>query len=112
MLIYGTPQNKPTKVPGKWSNYILKKRSQNLQLDIFPLQGDYKTQLKERVHSEIKISNKIKLEPNIMPFAFFFSKSVSIPSDINSSPKILLPGPALSLPGTYIITSRDLHYCF
>merc|ERR1719206_1363076 len=47
-----------------------------------------------------------------MPFAFFFSKSVSIPSDINSSPKISLPEPALSLPGTCIITYRDLHYCF
>ena len=41
--------------------------------------------IKERVHSEMKISDKIKLDPNIMPFAFFFSKSVSIPSDINSS---------------------------
>ena len=60
----------------------------------------------------MKISDKIKLDPNIMPFAFFFSKSVSIPSDINSSPKISLPGPALSLPGTCIITSKDLHYCF
>ena len=67
---------------------------------------------KERVHSEMKISYKIKLDPSIMPFAFFFSKNVSIPSDINSSPKIPLPGPALSLPGTCIITSRDLHYCF
>jgi len=112
MLIYGTPQNKPSKAPGKWSNCILKKRSQNLQLDIFPLQGDYKTQLKKRVHSEIQISNKIKLEPNIMPFAFFFSKSVSIPSDINSGPKISLPGPALSLPGTCIIASDDLHFLF
>ena len=28
---------------------------------------------KERVHSEMKISGKIKLDPNIMPFAFFFS---------------------------------------
>ena len=47
----------------------------------------------------MKISGKIKLNPNIMLFAFFFSKSFSIPSDINFSPKISLPGPALSLPG-------------
>ena len=81
---------------------------------------------KERVHSEMKISDKIKLDPNIMPFAFFFSKNVSIPSDINSSPKYHFQdlhyhfqGPALSLPGTCIIASedlhfhfRDLHYCF
>ena len=72
----------------------------------------YTIHFKERVHSEMKISYKIKLDPSIMPFAFFFSKNVSIPSDINSSPKIPLPGPALSLPGTCIITSRDLHYCF
>ena len=61
--------------------------------------------IKERVHSEMKFSEKIKIDPNFMPFALFFSKSVSIPSNINSSPKI-------SLPGTCIITSRDLHYCF
>ena len=78
----------------------------------FDLAGRKCTCLKERVHSEMKISYKIKLDPSIMPFAFFFSKNVSIPSDINSSPKIPLPGPALSLPGTCIITSRDLHYCF
>ena len=60
----------------------------------------------------MKISNKIKLAPNIMLFAFFVSKSVSFPSEINSGPKISLPGPALSLPGTCIIISRDLHYCF
>ena len=58
--------------------------------------------LKERVHSEMKISDKIKLDPNIMPFAFFFYKNVSFTSDINSGPKISLPGPALLLP--------DLHY--
>ena len=51
--------------------------------------------LKERVHSEMKISDRIKLDPNIMPFAFFFSKSVSIPSNIISSLKMSLPGPAL-----------------
>ena len=65
--------------------------------------------LKERVHSETKIMDKIKLDQNIMPFIFFFSKSVSIPSDINSSLKISLPGPALSLAGTCIIASEDLH---
>ena len=37
----------------------------------------------------MKISYKIKLDPSIMPFAFFFTKSVSIPSDINSNPKII-----------------------
>ena len=47
----------------------------------------------------MKISDKIKFDPNIMPFALFFPKTVSIPSDINSGPKISLPGPALSLPG-------------
>ena len=29
--------------------------------------------LEERVHSETKIMNKIKLDPNIVPFAFFLS---------------------------------------
>ena len=62
--------------------------------------------------SETKLMDKIKLDPNIVQFAFFFSKSVSFPSDINSGHKILLPGPALSLPGTCIIASKDLHYCF
>ena len=51
--------------------------------------------IKEKVHSEMKISDKIELDPNIMSFSFFFSKSVSIPSAINSGPKISLPGPAL-----------------
>ena len=41
-----------------------------------------------------------------MPFDFFFSKSVSFPSDLNSGQKISLPGPALSLPGTCIFASR------
>ena len=68
--------------------------------------------IKERVHSEMKISDKIKLDPNIMPFVLFFSKSVSIPSDINSGRKISLLGPALSLPGICIIASEDLHFLF
>ena len=59
----------------------------------------------ERVHSKIKFFDKIKLDPNIMLFALFFSKNVSIPSDINSGPKI-------SLPGTCIITFEDLHFHF
>ena len=73
--------------------------------------------LKERVHSEIY--DKIKISSNIVPFAFIFSKSVSFPFCINSSPKISLLGTALSLPGACIIASedlhfdlRDLHYCF
>ena len=68
--------------------------------------------LKEMVHSEMKNSEKIKLGPNIMPFASIFFKSVSFPSDINSDAKISLPGPALSLPWTCIITCRPaLFYC-
>ena len=59
------------------------------------------TKLKERVHSEMKISEQIKLDPNIMMFVFFFSKSVSCPSDINSGPKMSLPGPALLLLDLY-----------
>ena len=59
--------------------------------------------VKERVHSEMKISYKMKLHPSIMLFAFFFSESVSFPSDINSSPEISLPGPAFSLPGPALL---------
>ena len=70
----------------------------------FDLAGRKCTCLKERVHSEMKIMDKMKLDPNIVLFAFFFSKSVSSPSNINSGHKISLP--------TCIITSRDLHYCF
>merc|ERR1711954_8812 len=85
------------------------------------------TMLKERLHSEMKISDKIKLDPNIMPFAFFFSKSVSIPSDIQFRPQNItsrtciitsrdlhyhFQGPALSLPGTCIIASKALHFHF
>ena len=65
---------------------------------------------KERVPSDMKISDKIKLDPNIVPFAFFFSKSASFPSDINSGPKISLPWAGLSLPGTWTIASEDLHF--
>ena len=68
--------------------------------------------LKERIHSEMKIFDQIKFSSNIVPFAFIFSKNVSLPSALNNSQKISLPGPALSLPGTCIITSRELHYCF
>ena len=35
--------------------------------------GRQACKFKERVDSEMKISDKIKLDPNIMPFAFFFS---------------------------------------
>ena len=52
---------------------------------------------------ENKISNEIKLlDPNIVPIAFFFSRSVSFPSDMNSDHKISLPGPVSLLP--------DLHF--
>ena len=44
--------------------------------------------------------------------AFKLSKSVSCPSNTNSSHKILLPGPTLLLPGIRIIASKDLHYYF
>ena len=62
---------------------------------------------KERVHIEMKISDKIKLDPNIMPFAFFYSKAfLFLPTSI-LAPKYHLrdlhynfQGPALSLPGT------------
>ena len=64
------------------------------------------------VNSEMKIIDKIKLGLNIVPFTFFFSKRFSFPSDNNSGHKISLSGPALSLPGTRIIASKDLHYCF
>ena len=60
--------------------------------------------LKERVHSETKIIDKIQFT--------FFSKSVSFPSDITSGHKISFPGPVLSLPGTCIIASEDLHFYF
>ena len=60
--------------------------------------------LKERVHSEMKIIDKIQFT--------FFSKSVSFPSDITSGHKISFPGPVLSLPGTCIIASEDLHFHF
>ena len=65
--------------------------------------------IKERVHSETKIMDKTKLDHKIVPFALFCSKSVSFPFNTNSSHKISLPGPALSLPGTCIIASRGLH---
>ena len=54
----------------------------------------------DRLHSDMKIDDKIKLDPNIMPF-----KSVPIPSDLNAGPKI-------SLPGTCIFASEDLHFLF
>ena len=47
-----------------------------------------------------------------MLFAFFFSNSVSITSDIKSGPEISPLGPALSLQGTCIFISIILHYCF
>ena len=69
--------------------------------------------VKERVRSEMKISDKINFHPKIVPFALIFFRIVTFPSDINSGhnishpgtciiasgPALLLPGPALSLPG-------------
>ena len=98
----------------KWlSPYVIGLRS-NLFKQFFFCQASVilETSVKERVHSETKIMDKIKLDPNLVLFPFFFFKSVSFPFDINSGHKISLPGPALSLPGTCIITSEDLHYCF
>ena len=59
--------------------------------------------MKKRVILEIKISNEIKLlDPNFVSIAFFFARSVSFSSDINSDHKISLPGPVSLLP--------DLHF--
>ena len=66
--------------------------------------------IKERVHSEMKISDKVKLNSNILTFAFFFYRSVSFSSYINSGHTISLPGPASSPPGTCIITTENLHF--
>ena len=68
--------------------------------------------VKKRIHSDMKISDKIKLDLNIMPFAFFFSTSVPIPSDININSRDLhycFRGPAFSLPGPALLLP-DLHY--
>ena len=67
--------------------------------------------LNERVHSEMKICDKIKLSSNIVLFAF-------ISSDVDSGRNISLPGllhyhlqrPALAPPRTCIITSEDMHF--
>ena len=70
--------------------------------------------LQERVHSEIKICDKI------LPFAFILSKNVSFTSEtcIITSGDLYyyfrrsvfsLPGPALSLPGPTLLLP-DLHY--
>ena len=81
---------------------------------------------KERVHSEMKIFEKMKLTSNIVTLAFFFCKSVSFSSDINITfrtciftsgtcitasgrPAFSPPGPALSLPGPALLLP-DLNY--
>ena len=58
--------------------------------------------------------DKIKLDPYIVLFAFFSSRGVSVPSNINFGQKYHyqdlhyhFKGPALSYP-----ISKDLYYCF
>ena len=56
------------------------------------------TLFKERVHSEVKICDRIKLYLNVVPLAFFFFQHQFRPQNITSR--------------TCIITSGDLHYHF
>ena len=71
--------------------------------------------VKDRVHSKMKIFDKIKFSSNIVLFAFIFSKNVSFSSNIHSRRKISLlhfhlQGPAISSLRTCIFTSEDLHF--
>ena len=101
----------------------------------------YISPVKERVHSEMKISVKTKVNLNIVTFAFvlekcfFFFRHQFRPHNITSAGTCNITsrdlhhhiqGPTLSPPGTCIITSKDmpfhlrdlhyhfqeLHYCF
>ena len=86
---------------------------------------------KERVSSEMKISNIIRLDPNIGLFSFFFFKSVIVlrhqfrPQNTTSrtciiasrdlyycfwGPAFSLPGPALSLPGPGLLLTDLLYF--
>ena len=44
----------------------------------------------------MKITDKIKSNSNIVPFALIFSKSVSYPYNTKSGRKIEVPGPAVT----------------
>lgn len=84
----------------------MSKMKKNLPNFRIHLKGCYNEKsLKERVHSERNIYDKLNRHPNIVHFVFLFSENVSNPININA-------GPALSLPRTCIITCEDLYFHF
>ena len=67
--------------------------------------------IKERVRSEMKISDKIKFHPKIVPFALIFFRIVTFPSDINSGHNISLSGPCIIASGpALLLLDRHLFY--
>ena len=75
-----------------------------LQCKIFYF-GEYKSEVKERDHSEMKTCERLNYCPNIQPVALTFQNCPS--GDLNRT----IQGPVSTShhPQTCIITSEDLH---